>query len=971
MFESGCLPLQLRRTAMNRNRIRKSALTALLAAALCGPAVGQVELISRAPVRFAPDTGDGDFTSVALSDDGRYAAFSSAAANLVPGQQDSNRKNDVFLYDRLAGTTILVSHAAGSSTLAAQGESGQPALSGDGRFVAFISSAWDLVPGVGDPRGHIDHLYLWSRETGEITPVTRRAGTEVETGHSDSRNPVLSRNGNYLAFLSQASDLIPGQVQGFLDENVFLYERETGILRLVSHSAGSANRCGNGSSGFWSGLSADGRFVVYWSNATDLVTGQNDANQSMDVFLYDRLTDASVLVSHAAGSALTTSNDFSIGFSLSADGQFVVFESRSTDLVSGIRDDNQEFDSFLYDRLTGTVTLLSLPRASGGFEAGGWAPEISRDGRTVVFLAGDTLSLVAVDRLTGARTLVTASSSGSISVSDDGRRVAFQNGNQLPGQVDDNKELDVFLHDRATGITTLVSHTASDPGKAGDRGSTHPVLSADGQWIAYASLATDLTTGVRHGDRSLDLLLYETTTAVNRVVTLHAPGMASLTAPGGADEPSVSADGRYVAFTSPSDRLYPTQVDRNRKNDVFLYDRVARRTTLISRSAASAVTAGNAESSSPRISRDGAWIAFQSRATDLVPGQQDLPGSFDVFLYERRTGTVTLVSHSHAFPLRAGRGDSSVKGVSADGGVVVFNSLATNLVPRQRDAQATQDVFVYHRRNGIVTLVSRDPSSSRAAWTGNSPSLFSSMSPDGAFVTFISDAGNLVPDVRDTNGERDAFLWESRTDRITLVSRTRGLSGPASLGDSPLVSANGRWVAFLDLGEPPSYGTSTFTSLKVLDRTTGSFREVVPPGDVERLLGMSDDGRFILWTSSRATFLLDRISGENRQVIPEQGFSALLSADGRWVAFTSDAQALLPDQRFPAHNVFLYDWTTDEVTVVSRSAFHPTYGGSQTSLVGGVGADGHVVFTSYATDLIPRDFNSSPDVFLYSPGEQP
>ncbi|HSN86933.1 MAG TPA: hypothetical protein VL025_09255, partial [Thermoanaerobaculia bacterium] len=134
---------------MNRNGIRKSALTALLAAALAGPAAGQIELISRAPVRFAPDTGDGSLDRVSLSADGRYAAFSSSSTNLVPGQRDSNGGNDVFLYDRLAGTTTLISHATGSPALTGALPTGYPAsISADGRFVAFVSSAWDLVPGV-------------------------------------------------------------------------------------------------------------------------------------------------------------------------------------------------------------------------------------------------------------------------------------------------------------------------------------------------------------------------------------------------------------------------------------------------------------------------------------------------------------------------------------------------------------------------------------------------------------------------------------------------------------------------------------------------------------------------------------------------------------------------------------------------------------------------------------------------------
>lgn len=944
--------------------------TFFLILSLAGPATGQVDLISRAPARFAPDTGDGSVAAVSLSADGRYAAFSSSAANLMPGQKDSNGWNDVFLHDRLAGTTTLVSHAAGAPTLTAARGSDQPVISADGRFVAFVSSGWDLVPGVGTPDAFVTHVYLWDRETGEVTAVSRRAGTtEGASGHS--RDPVLSADGGYLAFVSQAPDLVPGQVQGSSGENVFLYERATGTLRLVSHSAASAIRAGEGSAQTPS-LSADGRFVAYASTATDLVAGQVNANGELaDVFLYDRQTGGNVLVSHAAGSALTTANAASQSPHLSADGQLAVFESLGSNLVSGVLDDNGVPDVFLYDRLLGTVTLLTRPSLSAGYEAGGREPRISGDGRTIAFLLAGVPYLFTVDRLTGVRAPVTPYS-GAFSLSDDGRFVAFESedNSQAPGQVDDNLENDVFLHDRATGATVLVSHAASDPAKTGDQGSTRPVLSADGRWIAYGSLATDLVAGVRHSDTSLDLHLYDTAAAVNRIATLHPPGMASITAWGEADQPSASADGRYVAFTSYADRLDVKQVDRNRTSDVFLYDRVTRRTVLVSHSAASARTAGNAESTLPRISRDGAWIVFQSRATDLVPGQKDSPGTSDVFLYERRTGALTLVSRSRASRFRAAQGDSYANGLTSDGGLVVFSSLATDLIPRQHDSQFTQDLFVYNRRTGNVTLVTR-AASSGAAQTANGSSFFTSMSPDGAFIAFISSASNLVSGVSDTDNAPDAFLWQRKTGRILLVSRTRGML--ASWGIGPLVSADGRWVAFLQFDPASSPHGVPIVSLKIFDRTTRTVRVLVAreAGD---LLGLSGDGRWILWSSlilanrpPAEVFLLDRITGETRPIGPV--YPARLSADGRRVAFTSASQELLPDQPSPPINVFVYDRTTEEITVASRSAFHSTYGGNQDSTLAGIGPGGHVLFTSYATDLVPRDCNGSRDVFLYTPEE--
>ena len=989
--------LRNRRSGKGRT-VRRAVLAVLLTAGMPGLAVAaQVELVSRAPWRRAPDTAGAGYPlgRSPLSADGRYFVYSSDAPNLVPGQKDSNPGSDVFLYDRLQGTTVLVSHVDGSVSTTADDRSQDPVISADGGYVAFVSSARNLTPGLENTLTGRTNVFLYERASGKITLVSRRAGSG-EAANDGSEGPFLSADGSYVGFTSGATDLIPGLLRDRLSANVFLYERASGAMTLVSRRGSSALQTGNGSS-ILHAMSADGRYLALVSLATDLVPGQNDSNRQEDVFLFDRLAGASTLVSHPSGSALTTGNAESDWPSLSADGRYLAFHSNATDLVSGVSDDNQQSDVLLYDRLLGTVSLVSRSGDSPNAARGGREPLISEDGSAIAYFDGNPESrqnsLLVFDRLAGSTTLVFASSSGQatppspgrddFSLSGNGRYVVFSKLSVAEGG---GESRDVFLLDRASGVTTVVSHVDGLSGKLGNNPSEVPAISADGSWIAFVSAATDLVTGKRDLVWTPDAFLYERATGVNRIVSLHPPGMASLTPPARSTTPSVSGDGRFVAFVSDAAVLFPGHVDTNNASDVFLYDRITKRTTLVSRSSASPVRSANAGSEAPTISRDGNFVLFGSRGTDLVAGQRDV-GSSDVFLYDRRTGTTTLVSRSRDSRLQTANEGSIPGGVSADGNVVAFTSLATDLV-HQEDSNGIFDVFWFDRRTGTVTLVSRAPSS-QTGRAGNSSSFFSSMSPDGAFITFDSAATDLVPEVGETNQEGDAFLYQRSTGKVTLLSRTGGTSGPAGTGEHPMISANGRFAAFLS----PS-GTR---NVVLLDRASGKVFQVGPtharPGAEPRL---SDNGRFVLLSSARADlipgqvdgneqpdlFLFDRVSGKTSLVSHVPGsplragefgaFSGRLSPDGRYVVFVSHSPDLLPEPpRFAPSSVFLYDRLSGDVTLVSRSAFLPSRAGNGFSQDPVVSAGGFVAFTSSASDLVTGDFNGGvPDVFLYIPDEE-
>ncbi|MFL6196546.1 MAG: hypothetical protein ACJ75H_20360 [Thermoanaerobaculia bacterium] len=961
-------------------------------------AAAEVELVSRAPWRRAPDTAGAGHPlgRSPLSADGRYFVYSSDAANLVPGQMDPNAGTDVFLYDRLQGTTALVSRVPGSAVTAGDDRSYDPVLSADGRYVAFVSQAQNLVTGLASTPARMN-VFLYERATGKVTLASRRAGSS-DAANGFSMGPFLSADGGYLGFTSSATDMVPGQLGSSASSNVFLYERASGATTLVSRRGSSATEAGNGTAILYA-LSADGRYLAFLGWATDHAAGQSDSNHNADVFLFDRLAGASTLVSHPSGSALATGNDGAESASLSADGRYVAFSSRATDLVSGLSGLNHQSNVFLYDRLLGTVSFVSRSPDSPNTAnpEGGVEPLISQDGSTIAYFGSNLSthqnSLFVFDRLAGSTTLVSPSIYGpltppsdntdAVSLSANGRLMAFSRLSVLPG----NESRDVFLLDRTTGATVLVSHVAGLAGKVGNAPSVVPALSADGSWIAFLSLASDLVPGKKDLAWTPDVFLYERATGVSRIVSLHPPGMASFTPQARSGAPSVSSDGRYVAFVSEADGLFPGHIDTNRASDVFLYDRISNRTTLVSRSRTAPAKSANAASEAPLISRDGNSVLFASRGTDLVAGQQDSAGTYDVFLYDRRTGTTTLVSRSKDSRVQAANGGSFVGGVSADGNVVAFTSLATDLVS-QSDSNEIFDVFSFDRQTGTVTLVSRAvPAGTNRA--GNNSSFFSSMSPNGAFITFHSAATDLVTGGGGTPGEGNAFLFQRSSGKVTLLSRTGGTSGPANSGEHPIVSADGRYAAFLS----PS-GTR---NVVLLDRVSGKVFQVgtthAPPYVAP---GLSDDGRYVLLSSEGAgvipgqsdtnaqpdLFLFDRVTGTTTLVshLPgsplqtgERGaFAGRLSADGRYVTFFSLSPDLGPGLSRITQNVYLYDRTTGDVKLLSRSAFIPSQaanGGSLDPVISATG--GFVAFTSFASDLVTGDFNGSiPDVFLYVPGEE-
>ena len=323
---------------------------------------GGTELVS---VNTAGVEGNGESDYPSISTDGRYVAFVSQAQNLVAN--DLNGAADVFLRDRITNTTERVSLS--SSGAEVFGSSWRCAISADGRCVAFESLASTLVS--ADTNG-VSDVFVRDRLLGTTERVS--VGLALTQANAPSYSPAISADGRFVAFRSEASNLVPGDTNGTFD--VFVHDRQTGATELVS--VGLAGVPGNGQS-IEPSLSADGRFVAFQSAATDLVPG--DSNAAFDVFVRDRLLGTTERVSIDASG--TEGNGNSTRASISADGRRVVFQSLASNLVPG--DTNATIDVFLHDRQTGATVRINLDSAGNEANNFGAAPAISADGQFVLF----------------------------------------------------------------------------------------------------------------------------------------------------------------------------------------------------------------------------------------------------------------------------------------------------------------------------------------------------------------------------------------------------------------------------------------------------------------------------------------------------------------------------------------------------------------------------------------------------------
>jgi len=429
------------------------------------------------------------------------------------------------------------------------------------------------------------------------------------------------------------------------------------------------------------------------------------------------------------GDAADNRSDYPV---FSADGRYLAFESRASNLVAG--DTNGMRDVFVLDRQTSLIELVSL--AANNTQGNGdssW-PAISADGRHVVFLS--------------------------------------QASNLAPA--DSGLMQKVLVRDRVAGTTTLISITTDDQLLNGN--CLNPTISADGRYVVFDSYASNLLANDSNGVADVVLVdrgapaadgAFTGQPTVMRVAEINGTVLAE-----GATNGAISGDGQWLVFASKSELLAQTPTDSYL--DIFLKHRISGAVTMITHG-----TGGN--SADPRVSHDASFVVFSSRGSSLVA--DDSNGVADIFVYEKATATISLVSAG--INSSASNGSSGNAHISQDGHYILFDSLARNLSSRvlmhnQRLPQAksldgyfdavtsatgsgsgggpitelVQYVYLFDRLSGVTRTVSLGVDGGIA----NSNSYNSNISADGAVIGFGSVATNLV--CADSNGYSDVFIEE-------------------------------------------------------------------------------------------------------------------------------------------------------------------------------------------------------------------
>ncbi|MGI8558733.1 MAG: calcium-binding protein, partial [Solirubrobacteraceae bacterium] len=340
---------------------------------------------------------------------------------------------------------------------------------------------------------------------------------------------------------------------------------------------------------------------------------------------------------------------------LSPDGRYIAFDSSASNLVASDRN-GRGTDVFLYEQETGSLRLLSQGLAGAGANGPSTQPVVASGGATVAFAskahnlvrgdastfsgvfvwsrggAGAPLSDAGVSRVSVTSAGVPANGDSTLpDLSDDGRKVVFASraSNLAPGNT--QSHLNVFVHDLASGATTLVS--AAPDGTPGNGDSTAPAISPEGRYVSFATSATNLVRGV--ATKGSSVVVRELATGSTQLASLSSAGQpqnASVRAPF-MQVSDISSQGRYVAFDSDATNLVPR--DGNRHTDVFVRDMVSKTTTRASLAATGQESSGG-DSFAPSITADGHFVSFESLAGNLAPFE---PAGANVFVHDlvRRT----------------------------------------------------------------------------------------------------------------------------------------------------------------------------------------------------------------------------------------------------------------------------------------------------------------------------------------------
>ena len=432
--------------------------------------------------------------------------------------------------------TEYVSIQSDGLTLSTGSRAESPSVSGDGRYVVFMSGAANLV--AGDTNGATD-IFLKDMQTGTISILSKSAANVQ--GNGSSTWPTITTNGRYVVFYSTARNLVANDTNGVSD--VFLIDRGTdndetnNTIERVSVTT-TGGQIGYYSSVRRGAVSNNGDYVVFSTPAIGTAMGGiTDTNRNDDVYLWSRATGTSRLISHNFSSTTTAGNISSTNGILSDDGQTIAFFSISTDIDAniggvGLSDSNGLYDVFLYDVPSDTSRMISL---------------------------------------TTTNQLSTSGSPSYLTMSSTGRQISWTTSGQLDPALDTNTGSDVYLFDRDSDSLTLVSTFNYETGVQHDTvnfGSYCSAISSDGRYLSFASFSVNLVPG-KTTHLVGETYVHDMTTGNNIRVSVAANGDEATSGSPYSMYTDISDDGQYVVYSSVSTGLVAGINDTNAQYDIF------------------------------------------------------------------------------------------------------------------------------------------------------------------------------------------------------------------------------------------------------------------------------------------------------------------------------------------------------------------------------------------------------------------
>jgi hypothetical protein len=763
----------------------------------------------------------------AISDDGRYVAFYSQSTDLTSTATSSGY--NAFVFDRDASdsshnVTKITQKSIATSTVSTS--DGYPALtltiSGDGQYVAYLGLASADVAGVTNNNGTtgLDALLY---DQGSSTPTHTLLShvddtTKASTGNASARMPVVSENGATVLYLDEASNLVPGTG---IDLNasaphdgvdLFAYSLTTpsGYTAQASNGSNAAvtlrdpnlpSKTGNGDSEISPShaVSDDGRFVVFMSSAPNLVASESDKDLTINVYLRDTQSNTTKLLSHSTASATTTGNGASSNAVISGDGKTIVFYSFATNL-----DTNPATTV-----TSGTIQLYLYDNDSSSSTYG-------------------KLKLI-----THTSSSTTTGGNGKTPISTSSSLFYVRN------------------------VTNLAAGTVTPTDLA------LPGITADGQYIAFLSNASNIVSGFS-GTARTNVYVYD---RANDAMTLvsHASTSSTTSPNANSSAVSISADGTTVAFLTKATNLLTTTTGSTSKDELYVWSRTTDSTTglsagqirLASHTSSSTTTAATVTPTlalgalPPSISKDGSFVAYYLGGTNLVANQAGTASATNVFRYDVYNNSNTLVSHADGSastagdnPTNANEFEATGPAISGDGRYVAYANNSTNLLSTTSPLtgqNGRDNVYLYDATNQTTTLVSHADASATTPDTAGGTA--ASLSADGRYVSFLDTALDTTADLECTflptvnvrlfdaqaSGTTPPATVAAAFDPTTMLNVRNALAPTALSGDGKSVvwdglaagvvtgDLNGRLDVFLSASssQAPSFtssGSATFTA---------------------------------------------------------------------------------------------------------------------------------------------------------------